>query len=92
MNEQILKLGVEAGLYVDLNGTPWPRAMSAEESEAAYKKFAELIVQECLEELRYTVLDTQELRRDRSTDYQVGWEDGMFDAGEMIKQHFGVAE
>ena len=56
------------------------------------EKFAELIVRECLEEMRYTVLDTQELRRDRSTDYQVGWEDGMFDAGEMIKQHFGVEE
>ena len=54
------------------------------------EKFAELIVKECLRELQYTVLDTQELRRDRSTDYQVGWEDGMFDAGEMIKQHFGV--
>jgi len=54
------------------------------------EKFAQLIVRECLEELRYTVLDTQELRRDKSTDYQVGWEDGMFDAGEMIKQHFGV--
>jgi len=53
-------------------------------------KFAQLIVRECLEEMRFTVLDTQELRRDRSTDYQVGWEDGMFDAGEMIKEHFGV--
>jgi len=47
MNERILKLAVEAGMYVDLNGTPWPRAMSAEESEAAYKKFAQLIVQKC---------------------------------------------
>ena len=55
-------------------------------------KFAELIVRECVEQLRYTVLDTQELRRDKSTDYQVGWEDGMFDAEEMIKQHFGVEE
>jgi hypothetical protein len=54
--------------------------------------FAELIVRECLEELRYTVLDTQELRRDKSTDYQVGWEDGMFDAGETIKNIFGVEE
>jgi hypothetical protein len=77
---------------VDLDGTPWPRAMSAEACEAAYAKFAQLIVQECLRELQYTVLDTQELRRDRSKDYQVGWEDGMFDAGEMIKQHFGVEE
>ena len=50
--------------------------------------FAQLFVQECVEQLRYTVLDTQELRRDKSTDYQVGWEDGMFDAEEMIKQHF----
>jgi len=47
MNERILKLAVEAGMYVDLNGTPWPRAMSAEDCEAAYKKFAELIVREC---------------------------------------------
>ena len=61
-------------------------------SELDEEKFAELIVQECLEELRYTVLDTQELRRDKSTDYQVGWEDGMFDAGETIKNIFGVEE
>ena len=51
MNERIRKLGVEAGLYVDLDGTPWPRAMSAEESELAYKKFAELIVQDVLNEV-----------------------------------------
>jgi hypothetical protein len=56
------------------------------------EKFAQLIVRECLEELRYAVLDTQELRRDKSTDYQVGWEDGMFDAGETIKNIFGVEE
>jgi hypothetical protein len=90
MNKQIQQLAEQAGLYVDLNGAPWPRAMSAEACEAAYKKFVQLIVRECLRELQYTVLDTQELRRDKSTDYQVGWEDGMFDAGEMIKQHFGV--
>jgi hypothetical protein len=48
MNERIRDLGTQAGLYVDLNGTPWPRAMSAEECEAAYKKFAELIVRECV--------------------------------------------
>jgi len=47
MNKQIQQLAVKAGLYVDLNGTPWPRAMSAEDCEAAYEKFAELIVKEC---------------------------------------------
>lgn len=47
MNERIRELADEAGLYVDLNGNPWPRAMSAEECEVAYKKFAELIIREC---------------------------------------------
>ena len=47
MNKRILELAEQAGLYVDLNGRPWPRAMSAEECEAAYQKFAESIVREC---------------------------------------------
>ena len=47
MNKQIKELAQQAGMYVDLNGNPWPKAMSAEECEAAYKKFAELIVREC---------------------------------------------
>ena len=90
MNERIKELDKAAQEYAgrmvgndeDSNYNEWFNV---------YKEtFAQLIVKECLEELRYTVLDTQELRRDKSTDYQVGWEDGMFDAGEMIKQHFGV--
>jgi hypothetical protein len=88
MNERIFKLALKA---MDFQGAiDIDTELKMTNSELA--KFAELIVKECLEEMRYTVLDTQELRRDRSTDYQVGWEDGMFDAGEMIKQHFGVAE
>jgi len=51
MNERIQELAEQAGLYVDLDGTPWPRAMSAEDCEAAYKKFAELIVRECMTNL-----------------------------------------
>ena len=94
MNERIRELALQAGLVKILEehaheygagtfeNTPYPEL----------EKFAELIVRECVEELRYTVLDTQELRRDKSTDYQVGWEDGMFDAEEMIKEHFGVEE
>ena len=49
MNEQIQKLADEAGLYVDLYGKPWPKSMSAEECEVAYKKFAELIVKETMQ-------------------------------------------
>jgi hypothetical protein len=50
MNERIQELAEQAGLYVDLpSGTPWPRAMSAEECQAAYEKFAELIVKETIQ-------------------------------------------
>ena len=49
MNERILELARQAELYVDLYGRPYPRSMSAEECEAAYKKFAELIVRECMD-------------------------------------------
>ena len=47
MNERTQQLAVNAGLYVDLAGQPWPKSMSAEECEAAYQKFAESIVGEC---------------------------------------------
>jgi hypothetical protein len=89
MNELIKKLAEQA--FFD-ESTSRPSTKMYTFSEHKMEKFAELIVRECLEELRYTVLDTQELRRDKSTDYQVGWEDGMFDAGETIKNIFGVEE
>ena len=50
MNERIKLLADQAGMYVDLNGNPWPKWMSAEECEVAYKKFAQLIVWECAEQ------------------------------------------
>ena len=49
MNERIQELAEQAGMYVDLDSKPWPKWMSAEESVAAYEKFAQLIVQECAE-------------------------------------------
>jgi hypothetical protein len=80
MNERIQELAVESGLYVDLNGTPWPRAMSAEESEAAYKKFAELIVRECIDIIApYTV------RMSRPGEEYLH-------PIQEIKDHFGVEE
>jgi hypothetical protein len=48
MNKQIRLLAEQAGMYVDLNGKPWPKWMGAEECEAAYARFAELIVREML--------------------------------------------
>jgi len=88
MNERIKKLAEQAAKYSAVMALPTGQSGN----ELFVEKFAELIVREWLEQLQYTVLDTQELRRDKSTDYQVGWEDGMFDAGETIKYIFGVEE
>ena len=63
MNKQIQQLAVKAGLYVDLNGRPWPRAMSAEECEAAYQKFAQLIVQECMDAVGDGPMQRPEIQR-----------------------------
>lgn len=48
MNERIMELATQAGLYSDWNGKLWPTAMSCEECTAAYEKFAKLLLQECI--------------------------------------------
>ena len=45
MNKKIKALAIEAGLYVDVNGEPWPKWMNAEECEKAYEKFAILLIE-----------------------------------------------
>ena len=47
MNKRIKELAEQAGMYVEVKGEPWPKWMGAEECEAAYARFDELIVQEC---------------------------------------------
>jgi len=66
MNKRHKQLAIEAGLYVDLKGEPWPKWLGAEDCEIAYKKFAELIIQDCTQTLinhgytdAATVLDTE---------------------------------
>ena len=49
MNERIKQLAIQADLYVNVNGNPWPRNMNGENIEGAYQKFAELIVKEMLQ-------------------------------------------
>ncbi len=44
MPPKIKQLAQAAGLYVEVNGQPWPRWLSAEECERAYAEFAALIV------------------------------------------------
>ena len=90
MHERIKQLAQEAGMYVDLNGNPWPKWMSAEECEVAYKKFAELIVNECIDKIT---------TYDLVPGHSAKWEDIydihtrlLQDLGEELKEHFGVKE
>jgi hypothetical protein len=53
MNKRIIELAQEAGMYVDLNGNPWPKWMSAEECEVAYEKFADLIIRDCAKQVNH---------------------------------------
>jgi hypothetical protein len=76
MNQQIKLLAQEAGMYVDVKGEPWPRWMGAEECEAAYEKFAQLIVRECM-----NVLDPGE--------HQLI---ARFHARQWLAEHFGVEQ
>lgn len=91
MNELIKQLAEQAGLYVELHGHgPWPRAMSAEESETAYKKFAELIVQECVEQIK--ICSDQIKNDDGYADDNI-WPimQSIVDAVAIdVKEHFGV--
>jgi hypothetical protein len=48
MNDKIKNLAIEAGLYVDVNGKPWPRNMTGEDIEGAYELFAKLVINKCL--------------------------------------------
>jgi len=81
MNDRILELAVKAELYIDWNGRPYPRAypraMSAEESRAAYAKFAELIIQESITRItRMGILNNCEEQSKMACD--------------ELKEHFGI--
>lgn len=93
MNERIKELAVNAGMYVDLNGNSWPKSMSAEECEAAYKKFAELIIAECMEQVKgqyVPVLEDTEMMKDTHWD---GYVQCGVDSVVAIREHFfGVEE
>jgi len=58
MNERIKELAHEAGLYYYPRGTccmdeMFPRHFNVAEADEAYTKFAELIIQECCDAVRY---------------------------------------
>jgi hypothetical protein len=79
MTPSIKALAIEAGMYVDVDGKPWPKWMGAEDCEKAYAKFAELIVRECGDVAYKAYWDNPETARG-------------IHIQEKIKQHFGVEE
>jgi hypothetical protein len=94
MHKRIQELAEQAGMYVDLNGNPWPKWMSAEECEVAYAKFAELIVQECASLAKSKSEYIQSIGTDDRGDqiqlHSLAWQFEEF--GYKIKKHFGVEE
>jgi hypothetical protein len=96
MNKRIQQLAQEAGMYVDLNGNPWPKWMSAEECEVAYKKFAELIVRECAKiciEQNVSNLDLDVIRESgKFTLQDLATKSCGENLSNQIKEHFGVEE
>ncbi len=83
MNNRIKELAYQANLYVNIGDSDchWPRHMGAEESDEAYKKFAELIVKECMEVAGASYTSTPE-----DCVYYVDL------AVNRIAEHFGVEE
>ena len=92
MNERTLELAVNAGLYVDLAGQPWPKSMSAEECEAAYQKFAELIVRECVNQVKEQYIPVSEDAAMMNDEHWKGYKHCGVDSVVAIKEHFGVEE
>lgn len=80
MNQRFQELAQEAGLYVDVNGQPWPRNMNGEDIEGAYQRFAELIVRECCN------IANEQFSVASGLDDRDCW------TAVEIKKHFGVEE
>ena len=82
MNERIKELAHEAGLPTyNPEGIP-----------TKLEKFAELIVRECLKELKDMIVDESELLYPNNKQTTEFVNDRLLDAYDNIKEHFGVEE
>jgi hypothetical protein len=82
MNKRILELAKQAGYEVDMFGYGhWDMPEC--------KKFAELIVRECLQTCKDVGIESKEVWN-ASKDYQEGRQMGAEVCYNMIKKHFGV--
>jgi hypothetical protein len=81
MNERIRQLADEAGLrFTQLMSNPMVPVVDGKETDL--DKFAELIIQECVDNIQ------DHMSRGKRDDYYRGQSDSI----ELIKTHFGVKE
>ena len=81
MNERIDKLLVKAGAYFGGDGVVYDTFDP--------KKFAELIVRECAEQIKTQGISASS---EDYGDYEIGFNAGLFHALRTTKEHFGVEE
>ena len=78
MNQRIKELFLQAGFH--------PPVVKRMGDEYKFEKFAELIVKECLEQIYTVTIDNP------TDDWDQGYDSGLYQAAETIKEHFGVEE
>jgi len=81
MNERIKELAIQADIkFLEFHGKEYCEAWVEQQ-----EKFAELIVRECIAEIESVKVD------EYGTDvYDIGYDDGLTQSVETIKEHFGV--
>jgi hypothetical protein len=92
MNERIIKLGLESGMlnYVE-HETPRHYFLCGNADEECLEKFAELIVRECagiIEEYGLSLIGRDENYLGETLNLSIKVQE----AGNKIKQHFGIEE
>ena len=84
MNERIKELAEQVGLDV------YPISITGSTEEL--EEFAELIVKECLKEIKDMIVDESELLYPNNKQTTEFVNDRLLDAYDNIKEHFGVEE
>ena len=88
MNERIKELWTQAGgHYNSGNQHTWPEYTITDP-----EKFAELIVRECLKEIKDMIVDESERLYPNNKQTTECVNDRLLDAYDNIKEHFGVEE
>jgi hypothetical protein len=89
MNERIKQLAIQAGFFYEDYKDIWYLEYHNQSCEEEMKKFAELIVRECIAHGKLTQSQTVV---NGSEEYNAGREMGIEVFMNQIKKHFGVEE